>query len=888
MKQLLLLVCILTSSVAFAQHYSIKGRVAERGGEGLPYASVFLLQAKDSSVLASTTTSEQGAFILEKVGKGNYLLKITYVGYAPFLKNISTPAQSNTLQLGKLELLALETELAAVTIVGERPAVLVKEDTVAYLTGSFYTRPNANVEQLLKKLPGLELQRDGSVQVQGQTVTRIFVDGKEFFGGNVQMATKNLPADAIESIEVIDGRSEESRFSGIDDGKREKVINLTLKEERKDMGFGKAMAGGGTNNRYAGQASYNRFSEKKQLSLMGMSNNISIQDFAGSDELGGGEGSAGAVQQPGLQTFHSGGGHLFQQLRPKTSVIASYQFNHAETQLREKLVRQNFQPEGTAMYYENSLQQNKSKGHQFHTTLEHKGGKNTLRLNTSLNYSDMNTASTYYRKSFSVDDTLVNRGERTAGLENKKGSLLAMMFWGHRFKKAGRLFTLTNQLSAYESDSEGSAESITHFSGREAEAVHQQNRQENTNLSYSLRAAYTEPLGGGHYLQANYHISNRRSESALEVWDIVNEGRQLNAEQSNRFQNTYLSQQTGVTYRFNRKKLSMAWGASLQQSTLGRKLPSQGSEDTQTFYNVLPNAIITRQLSRNGRLNLSYSTFVREPSLNQLQPVVSRFDPLYVLVGNPDLRPEYRHQGKIGFNSSFGKSGIFFSSSFTFNYTRNPIVAAVTVDEQQVRSTQYVNLTHSNDFAAFVNLGVPVKKLNSRFNLSPYLRQGQSMSLLNGVTSEVIQRSAGGAFDYNYSYNDLLDLTLGANIGLTHSEYAVQAQQDQSFINSGYSAEVAMQVLRGLWVTSDFYYTRFRNPQANFEQTIPMLNFSLSKLLLRDNRGEVKLSAVNVLNRNLGVTQSASLNYFEQSVQNTLGSYYMLSFTYHLNRQQGE
>ena len=380
MKQLLVLMCMLTCSVAFAQHYSVEGSVVEKEGEALPYASVLLLQPKDSSLLAATTSSDQGVFLFEGVQKGNYILKITYLGYSPYLKSISLPVKSTRLQLGKIVLQAMDTQLEAVTIVGEHEAVLVKEDTVVFRAGSYHTRPNANVEQLLKKLPGLELQPDGSVKVQGQTVTRIFVDGKEFFGGNVQMATKNLPADAIERVEVIDGKSEEAQFSGIDDGQREKIINLTLKKQRKDVGFGKAMAGFGTHNRYTGHASYNRFSEKEQLSLMGMSNNINIQDLAGGDEAREGTGSAAATSQPGQQTFHRGGGHLFHQLNAKTSVIASYQLSHADVTLNENLVRQNFLPQGTAMYYQNSRQQNRNQSHMLHTTLEHKGSRNTLRF----------------------------------------------------------------------------------------------------------------------------------------------------------------------------------------------------------------------------------------------------------------------------------------------------------------------------------------------------------------------------------------------------------------------------------------------------------------------------------------------------------------------------
>ena len=888
MKPLLVCFLMLTGSVAFAQTYTIKGKVAEVQGDMLPHASVLLLQTKDSSMVAATTTTSKGLFLLEGLKRGDYLLKVTFLGYAPFIKRLSTPENSHTLQMGLIELQVLEIELASVTVLGEREPILVKEDTVEYNAASYFTRPNANVEQLLKRLPGLEVQGNGTIRAQGETVTRIFVDGKEFFGGSLEIATRNLPADAIEKVEVIDGKSEETKFSGIDDGYREKVINLTLKDERKNMGFGKATAGLGTDNRYVGQANYNRFNDSKQLALMGLTNNINIQNLAGGHGLEDAGSSVAEGSQPGLQTTHAGGGHLFLQLSPKTSVIASYQLNHTTATLRESLVRQNFQPEGTALYYENSRQQTKNKGHLFLTTIERKGSKNTFSLNTSLNYADIHSAATINRKSYSVEDSLVNSGERKSQLENKNGSLLAQMFYGHRFKKKGRLFTMNNQFSAYQNNSKGYSDAFTRFRGRAEEEVIQQNEQENKNLDYSFRLAYTEPLGNQQYLQAGYYLSNRRSESRLEVWDIFNEIRQLNDEQSSRFTNTYLNQKAGLTYRLDREKYNLALGANVQQATLGRRLHLSGSQEKQSFRNFLPNATLSRQLGIGTRLRVSYTTFVREPSINQLQPVVSRFDPLHLYVGNPGLRPEYRHQGRISFNTSRAKSGVFLSTSFSFNYINNPIVAAVQVDEQQVRSIQYVNLEQSNSLAALVTLGIPWKKLNSQFNLSPYFRQEQSRNLLNGVKGAITQRSLGGNLDWTYTYKELLDINLHTNVNATRSEYELNEQQDRFFINSVYGAEVAVQVFKGFWITSDAFYKKFKNPGGKFEQAIPVLNLSLSKLMLRDNKGEIKLSALNLVNRNLGVSQVANFNYMEQSVQNSLGRYFMLSFTFHLKGQQTE
>lgn len=889
MKKLIFFLFLVTTQVAFAQDYGIRGRVTEEENRVLPSASVFLLQTPDSAVVASTTTNTRGKFVLNDIEKGEYIFKVSFLGFAPYVKNLVIPsaAGSDTLDLGTIELQPKSIELEEVTVTEAKDAVIVKKDTVEYDAGSFSTRLNANVEQLLKKLPGLYVESDGSVSVQGENVTRIYVDGKEFFGGNLQMATKNLPADAIAKIQVIDEKSEQARFSGVDDGRRKKVINLTLKEDRRNMAFGKAMAGGGTANRYVAEGNYNRFNENKgnQVSVMGMSNNVNNQYLSsGRSSAGTGGGSSRrGFGQNGLVNTHMGGVNVFKQLAEKTSVHGNYLVNYTDAYTETNLTRQNFLPEGTAMYYESSRQENTNSMHNATAGLEHKDSLNTIRLNTDFNYSGVHAAVSSSRRSFSAADTLVNEGERNSVTRNKNFNLNTDLFYGHRFSKSGRLFTVAGQFSASRDDMEGQSASFTSFAEGTEEDVRQRNEQENNSLRFNMRFTYTEPLGKKQYLQANYSVSNQASKSDLEVFDIINETTQLNAEQSRRFRSGYLYQQAGLTYRLNRDQYNLAVGSNVQQAELSRRLHSSGDQAKQSFQNILPSLNLNVRINNATRLDFDYTTSVREPTINQLQPVVSRYDPLHLFVGNPDLRPEYTHQGRLKMNASAISSGIFLSGSMNFNYTTNPITAAVTINERQVRTTQYVNVKEEMSFMASLSAGIPVKKFNSRFNLSSYLRQGQSINLSNGVAGTINQQSVGGNFAYTYSYKEYIDVNLRTDITVTNSDYELNKNQNQTFVTSVYMADAAVHFLKNFNFTAAFNYNRFRNARTNFDQAIPVLNFSLSKFLLKDSRGELKLSAFNVLNRNVGATQFATQNYIEQSTQNALGSYYMLSFTYNLN-----
>ncbi|RDV11302.1 TonB-dependent receptor [Pontibacter diazotrophicus] len=884
-KFLLFFVLLFTSHVAFPQLHYIKGRVVEKEVGALPSASVFLLQSTDSAVVQYTTTTTEGNFLLEDIREGSYIFKVSFLGYSPFYLNLTMSPPSDTLDMGTIALKPVASELQEVEVTGIKAPVTVKEDTVEYNAGSYTTRPNANVEQLLKKLPGLDVQSDGNISVQGERVTRIFVDGKEFFGRDLKTATKNLPADAIENVQVIDEQSQEARFSGIDDGRRQKVINLTLKEDRQNTGFGKATAGIGTSKRYMTQGNYNLLDEGNMLSVFGTSNNINNIDLSsgGSDAAKTGASASRSPGQNGLVNAHTGGANVFRQLTPKTSLTGSYLFNHTDATILSNLIRQNFLPEGTALYYEESRNENRNSLHNATAGVEHKDSINTVRLNANFGYSGARNASSSSRQSFSVADSLVYEGERTALTRNNSFNLDTDLFYGHRFGKSGRLFTLTNQFSVYQDDTKGRAASFTRFKEGDEEEVRQRNEQENKDLSYSLKGTYTEPLGNKQFLQATYDVSNRASKANLEVYDLVGDTSFFAADQSSRFSSTFLYQRIGLTYRLNQGKYNLSVGARVQQSDLARKVEAPDDNLERTFRNVLPHVNYNRRFSRSTRLSLDYTTSVREPSINQLQPVVSRYDPLHLYIGNPNLRPEYTHQAKLQFNTSDAASGIFLTSSLNYNYTTNPITAAVTIDERQVRTTQYVNVSQSNSLAAYVNVGVPVRRYNSRFNLSPYLRQGESVNLLNSMEGTITQRSVGANIGYAYTYKEFVDVNIRAFLTRTSSEYELNQQRDQVFVNAAYVADATIHFLKSFYFTADFTYSKFRNRQANFEQGIPTLNLSLSKLVLKDNRGEVRLSGLNMLNRNIGATQFATQNYIEQSVQNALGSFYMLSFTYNFN-----
>ncbi|HEX8060604.1 MAG TPA: carboxypeptidase-like regulatory domain-containing protein, partial [Cyclobacteriaceae bacterium] len=301
MTRRLLLILFIFPSLAFAQKFDVHGTLIDTLNNPLPSATIMLLNAKDSSLVNFGISDKAGVFNLKSVAHGKYIFKVSFVGYATYTQAVAPEAGVTTVDLGRVKLQPQYTQLNEVVVKGEVVPVTVKRDTIEFNATAFKTKANANVEDLLKKLPGIDVESDGTVRAQGEQVQRVTVDGKEFFGRDPKLATKNLPADAVDKVQVFDRKSDQSQFTGIDDGQREKTINLELKEEKRNGAFGTMMGGVGSDNRYQARANINRFTKGKQLSFLGMGNNVNEQGFSigdymnfsgGSSSLMGGGGAA--------------------------------------------------------------------------------------------------------------------------------------------------------------------------------------------------------------------------------------------------------------------------------------------------------------------------------------------------------------------------------------------------------------------------------------------------------------------------------------------------------------------------------------------------------------------------------------------------------------------
>jgi outer membrane receptor protein involved in Fe transport len=913
MQKTLLLFLLLTVTTSFAQKFTIKGQVTDTLSTAMPSATVMLMNPKDSSLVNFGATDAKGFFEMKNVSKGNYEVKVTFVGFAPAVKDLTVSDFNGlVIDIGRMKLSPVSAELEALVVKGEKAPVTVKRDTIEFNAGSFKTKANANVEDLLKKMPGMDVQSDGTIRAQGEQVQRVTVDGREFFGRDPKLATRNLPADAIDKVQVFDKKSDQATFTGIDDGQREKTINLELKEEKRNGAFGNLMAGAGTNDRFQGKASVNRFSKGKQLSFLGMGNNVNEQGFSlddymnfsgGSQQMAAGGGSMRVQvdgnnqngvplnfggRQNGIMANYAGGVNFNQDFSNKTKAGGSYFYNTLDQNITRAIERINYLPDGNYRFNQASKQLTKSDNHRVNFSLDHPiDSANSIKFLTNATSTTLDQNIQSVSRTWNADSTLQNEGARNSVSKGTNSVVNSSLLYRHRFPKKGRTFSTTLSFGLTQSNSDGSLQSTNQFynASNEKQDIRQTNSQRTDNESYGAQFSYTEPLGNRKYLEFNYAVRTNLNQVDKQVFDVTNGQNTFNDILSNKYNSRYLYSRPGINLRVNRPKYNFALGVNYQNTKLNGDLVSRATTIDKTFENVLPVARFNYDFSSFRHLRLDYETSMQEPGIQQLQPVVDNSDPLNLSVGNPNLRPGYAHSVRTSFTTFDPGSFVGFFAFINANYTANAISWSQTVNQNLVRLTMPVNVNDNVILSSNFSLVFPVKKLKGRLNVGPTASYIQAINLLNGEDNTSRQRTLGGSVRYDYTLGEILTAGVSANLSHQKTEYSFNTQQNQVFLNSTYSADMNVNFLKNYAFSSSFDFFQYHSETTGFDQTIPILNLSVSRFLLKNKVGELKAAVVNALDQSLSASQTASSNYLQQEVTNNLGRYFMISFTYALNKQ---
>ncbi|WP_420633039.1 outer membrane beta-barrel family protein [Candidatus Palauibacter sp.] len=902
--------------------FAVSGVVADTAGAGLNGAMVVALAKPDSVLTRFTTTNGEGVFVLGDLRPGEYVLQVTLIGHGTIRQDLTVTGENVNVGTIQLEVMAVEMDPLVITL--DHVPFLNRRDTLGYNAGAFRTRPNATVEDLLRQLPGVEVETDGSIKAQGEDVENVLVDGREFFGSDPKIATRNLPAEAVDRVQIYDKESDMAEFTGIADGEEERTINLELKEEARtgyfgrmagglgaDMqgtpvspGFGESVAarlpgdpGAATGNGlpYAGALTLNRFSPTTQLALIGNANNVNQAGFGwgdvisftgGMDILRGGGGDFVGGRDDGLTETVALGLNASRDFGEDNWVRTSYFLSTVdnfqnETRRQEQLLgtdvsslvdRATRTETDNASHRVNlNSQFTFSEGHD----LRVRGNLNARNsLMDRVDFQDTRSGTGQFQTTASTDYEVDN--------DNLGGN--ARLTWRKRLNDNGQSLVAEARVNLSDSDRFTDLASIVEGTQRNSRAQSGDLFQEQTNtgqtLTHSVRLSMTQPLAERAVLEIYGERSATAEDEDQSVFDIGPTGRTPNDLLSSGFERSYSYLRGG--FRFNRTSEAgrLVLGLRVQNSDLHGTILDRDETIANGYTHILPNADYRLQVSDTRTVNFRYSTSTREPRMTDLQPFVDNRDPLRIRMGNPDLRPEYTHRlrGEYRFFDTFS-----FVNLFTFanvSYTTNDISQSRTVTERGVQTISPVNLGQSLSASGGASFGTPLRWMGAQLDLNYRLSYSSSTEFVNQVENrnQTLGHTVGIELE-NRAKEDL-DARAGAKLSFSNVTYSLNEELNEDYLNSTLYASA--DVYLGSWTLgTEFNYRLYDQDLFGPGRNVALWEASIRRMILND-RAEIRLVAFDMLGQNQGVTYTNSPGFIQERRVESLTQYVMLNFTWYL------
>ena len=925
----------------------VKGTVVDSTKLSLPGSSVKLVSNAGDSTIAIADAAGKFSF---PVVKGNKLtLTISSIGFTAIKKHYSLDAGTQPVDLGPIVLKTETNMLNQVTIVGVNPVIL-KEDTTEYKVSAYPVRENAPVEDVLKKLPGVDVDKDGNVTAQGKSVTKVRVNGKDFFGGDVKTATKNLPADVVESIQVIDDYGDQANLTGIKTGEPDKILNITIRKDKNHGYFGQATAGDGedflpkdpgvTNaNRYIGDLKFFNFNNEQQIAVLGTINNTNVNTFTyGSPSSGGGGGggfggggggrgnalrgsSSSTTSANGITNAHAIGANFRDQWGKTLSVYGSYSYTDNTTNTISSSIQTN-NVQSPSISTQKSDQTDNPINHRFNFNLEWKPDTiNYLKVVPNFTYSSTNTDA---NESLSTTIDGITHPSYTS-LSHTDGTTPSYginALYNHRFNGHGRNLSInisanTSKTSQFDNPTYDYADGAP----RQAPA-NQQTYTDSRVTSFGTNISYIEPLSKRGYLELNYAFNRSNTTSDRETDTLSTANTYDHYDRlSNNYKYNFTTNRVGLNYRFIEKKYNVTVGIGVQPAALnGLNLKNDSATHVTTF-NVIPTARFSYNFSRGKALNFLYNGSSNQPTFSQLQPVIDFTNALYPVQGNPNLKPELANNFSLRYNNFSFQTGNIFFTNFNFTATQNKIVQntisyprkfskAVLAADPSLKSFEGTNLTNYLNADGYYSGTANVvyakpwaqRKFTLQFNSALTYTNGVAFS--NSIDSNNVAASAAPLKNIAKNLNftpglkfrvnivDVIDAEASSSYGInktTNSIHSTLIDGSSNFrtLNLGLAGK------NYFWKDWTLSYDFTRTVNYGYDPSLGIknpniLNTYVERRFLKDHRATIRLAAYDLFNQNTGYTSVVNGNITTQSTVNRLGRYYLLTFTLRLQKFAGK
>ncbi|SDL75514.1 Carboxypeptidase regulatory-like domain-containing protein [Siphonobacter aquaeclarae] len=921
----------------------VRGKVTDKAdGSVLFGVTVLLINAADSTQRKGTTTDADGAFTFPNVSRGNYRLRLSNIGY--ITENVQIRPFQAVMDLGKIQLTGNAKNLKEVTVKGVQERVQQKSDTLIYNADAYKVTKDANVEDLVTKMPGITIE-NGAVKAQGQDVKRVLVDGREFFGDDASLALKNLPAEVVDKIQVFDRLSDQSQFTGFDDGNSERTINITTRNGRNNGQFGKVYAGYGTDNRYAAGGNVNFFEGSRRISIIGQTNNINQQNFAMQDLLGalgssGGGGNRGAAgggargggggagggnrgggggggsfgggnsagnflvgQQGGITSTNALGVNYIDNWSKKLKVTGSYFFNGANNTSESTLTRNYFSAANSGQKYDQqSTSANDNTNHRVSLRMEYQiTPRSSLIWTPRLSFQNNNSNSqveglnTLSETGAKLSETSTNNSAHSNGYNIGQNLLFR-----HQFKKQGRTISLGVGTSLSLNHRNGLLKSENRYYSQSdsLQLVDQKSDSRSNTTTWSGNVNYTEPLSKMSQLQFSYNLSVTNSNSNKETYDFSAASEsysELNKILSNKFDNRYLTNRAGLAYRLRTKKAFFTLGTDYQYADLsGNQLFPKTFSVNKTFQNWMPNADVNYKFTQTKNLRFNYRTSTNAPSISQLQNVFDNTNPLFISSGNPNLKQEYSHTLSLRYNSTNLAKSVNFFGGFFATFTANNITNATLIANKDTvltegvtlfKGSQYsrpVNLQGYQSMRGFFSLGFPLKSLKSNLNVNAGVNYTRTPGLINEVSNISTNYAINSGVVLSSNISERFDFTLSYSPAYNIIQYSIQPQQNSNYFSHTARLRLNWISAKGFTINPDVSNSLYSGLGPGYDRSFTLFNLGIGQKIFKEQRGEIRLTIFDLLNQNNSISRNTTETYVEDNRTLVLKRYFMLTFTYNV------
>jgi hypothetical protein len=923
MKKLLLSLFLFLSLNVFSQDFTISGLILDnQTNTPLPGAHISLTHPWGEAY-KTAVSEENGKFEIKGLSQGGYALKVSFIGYDEYKKEV-TIATTN-IDLGTIRL-AQGVQLSEVEIKAKLPMAEQIGDTTQFNADAFKVMKDASAEEMIEKLPGVVVE-GGKVQAQGEDVKEVLVDGRPFFGNDPTAALRNLPAEVIDKIQVFDQKSEQATFSGFDDGETSKTINIITRPNMRNGQFGKVYAGYGYEDRYQAGGNASIFDGKRRISFIGQSNNINQQNFSTEDLLGvvgsggrrgrggrgggrggsrGGRGGGSTndfliPQQGGIATTNAVGVNYSDKWGENFDITGSYFFNNSDIESRDESSTQFVNREGVGeIYDELTTTMTDNFNHRMNFRLNYKiDSLNSLSMRPRISIQDNSGISQTLGNTF-LGTQILNETDNNYQSDLSGVDFSNSLFWRHRFRNTKNTFSINfgQSYNNKKGDAFLNSQNIFYDGQPNPDTLDQFSNLDLEGWRLNTSVSYTNPIGERSRISLNYRASWQEDNSDKETFDFntASDGYDdLNETLTNIFKNNYYTQQFGGGYNWSKgRDFFVMARANVQYSKLesDQTFPTEQLVE-RTFWNVLPMVMLRRRMSKTENLFVMYRTSTQSPSVEQLQNVIDNSNPIQLAIGNNTLDQSFNHRifARYSKTNTEKATAFFFliSGSFTDNYignstylreTDNPIFDDIEL-QPGAQLSRPVNLNGYWNGRVYSTYGIPLSKIKTNLNLDVNLNYSKTPGLINDQLNFSKNATVGLGLTFASNISDKVDFTISTRSNVTDTKNTLQrGTNDARFLNQ--TSRVKLNVLfpGGIILRTNASHNYFTGLADGFDDSFFLWTVGLGKKLFKNERGEITLSVFDILEQNQSISRNVTETYIEDLRSMVLQRYAMLTFTY--------